>query len=291
LILSLKDRRSSDESESDHEQPPEGEYVIKQETDSAKELLGAKIDLQLSTKSPVMNSSITMESPRIIHSLEALSALSTGEFILKPSANNPANSVETTKQIENSSSNLIEKIESFSVEEESNDGQQNSSLSENSSGTDSSSPSVSPSLSRKRGRPRKSPDSSFGNGIDENSPKGSDVSPISGDVIISAANTNLVRTIPCFFNQCGWSYTRAGSDVVELSDRPLPLLPKYRGYLIRCCKKHFEQWKTIEGWDCEVCKGMNCVQSETSQDYNNKKGISFNLCKSCSIRQEQILLL
>eukprot|EP01117_Protostelium_nocturnum_P017221 TRINITY_DN6982_c0_g1_i1.p1 TRINITY_DN6982_c0_g1~~TRINITY_DN6982_c0_g1_i1.p1 ORF type:complete len:754 (-),score=274.35 TRINITY_DN6982_c0_g1_i1:283-2544(-) len=98
---------------------------------------------------------------------------------------------------------------------------------------------------------------------------------------------NGIRSIPCFHDQCTYSYQRMHSEFTELSDRPLLLPSKFEGYHIRACKKHADVWKQSNGL-CEVCRGLNSSPSEALKEYNNGF-LQFLLCKSCSKRQSRML--
>jgi len=107
---------------------------------------------------------------------------------------------------------------------------------------------------------------------------------------------NSVRSIPCFYFNCTYSYKRPGSTIIEISDRPLLLSSKFDGYVIRSCKKHHDKWKSMEKLgirSCEICCGINLEESERShvQVYTNDKKIDFILCRPCAERQSLTLRL
>lgn len=114
-----------------------------------------------------------------------------------------------------------------------------------------------------------------------------------GSTGLLPASALSVRSIPCFFSSCNYSYKRPGSSIVEISDRPLVLPKKFDGYTIRSCKKHHDKWKGKEKkGPCDVCRGLNASGDvHDSQNYVNAKGTVFKLCAFCFGRQESMLEL
>lgn len=112
-------------------------------------------------------------------------------------------------------------------------------------------------------------------------------------VVTIASNTLSVRSIPCFFKNCTYSYKRPGSSIVEISDRPLLLPKKFDGFTIRSCKKHHDKWKARDrsGTHCEVCRGLNAERAETFYNYVNLKNQTFVLCAYCAEKQGLMLQL
>ena len=109
-----------------------------------------------------------------------------------------------------------------------------------------------------------------------------------------------VRSIPCFYFNCNYSYKRPGSTIVEISDRPLILSDKFDGFIIRSCKKHHDRWKSMElpinsnnynNNICEICRGLNCIDESryTIEYYNNDQSNKFLLCRPCAERQTKCL--
>jgi len=102
-----------------------------------------------------------------------------------------------------------------------------------------------------------------------------------------------VRSIPCFYHLCKYSYKRPGSTILEISDRPLIVTySKYQGYSIRSCKKHSDHWKVLydSKETCELCRGLN-IDGEDKNIYKfeNDNKEKFYLCRNCSTRQSPIL--
>jgi len=103
-----------------------------------------------------------------------------------------------------------------------------------------------------------------------------------------------VRSIPCFHANCTYSYKRPGSNIVEVSDRPVILPAKFDGYTIRSCKKHHDHWRALESVNCcEVCRGLNNAEAgfQSPRTYVNDRNMKFLLCLYRAEKQATMLAI
>jgi len=149
---------------------------------------------------------------------------------------------------------------------------------------------------RKRGRPRKY-DVTQDISVDQSQPKRwrATATTVTATATspTASASINSVRSIPCFFRHCNFSYKRPNSNITEQSDRPLPLPDKFGSFTVRSCKKHCDQWKKMkaDGMTCEVCRGLNIEEGDMLQTYANVFMKNFYLCDHCSTAQATALQL
>eukprot|EP01117_Protostelium_nocturnum_P010948 TRINITY_DN3962_c0_g1_i3.p1 TRINITY_DN3962_c0_g1~~TRINITY_DN3962_c0_g1_i3.p1 ORF type:complete len:1306 (-),score=433.72 TRINITY_DN3962_c0_g1_i3:30-3947(-) len=114
------------------------------------------------------------------------------------------------------------------------------------------------------------------------------------------STSTSVRTVPCYFSECTFSYRRPNGFWVELSDRPLNLSEKFAPFikLIRTCKKHDVWWKNQakipssaeeKGSRCEVCLGINKNKDVKDYESRSESGLSFRMCAVCAHRLGEVL--